>query len=87
MERTFHLTVITPERLVLDEAVSALVAPGSMGSLGVLANHAPLITTLVPGRLSITAAHGARSTFMIGAGFLDVRHNEAILLTQSLTAA
>jgi len=82
----FHLTVITPQRVVLDTEVTSLVAPGQEGHLGVLANHAPLITTLVLGRLAVTLASGERQTFTIGPGFLDVLSNQATLLTQTLQA-
>ena len=80
----FQLTVITPQRVVLDTEVTSLVAPGELGYLGILANHAPLITTLAPGRLAITLASGERQTFTIGPGFLDVLENHATLLTQTL---
>ncbi len=82
----FHLTVITPQRVVLNEEVTAIVAPGEDGHLGVLANHAPLITTLAPGRLTVTLASGERQTFTIGSGFLDVLSNHATLLTKTLQA-
>ena len=80
----FHLTVITPQRVVFDTEVTSLVAPGEEGHLGVLANHAPLITTLASGRLAVTLASGERQTFTIGPGFLDVLSNQATLLTQTL---
>jgi len=80
----FHLTVITPQRVVLNTEVTAIVVPGEDGHIGVLANHAPLITTLTPGRLAVTLASGERQTFQIGSGFLDVLSNEATLLTQTL---
>ncbi len=83
MDNTFHLTVMTPQRVVFEGSVSAMVAPGGDGRLGVLAHHAPLITTLAPGPLSITLPSGDKQCFRIGAGFLDVLRNEATLLTES----
>jgi F-type H+-transporting ATPase subunit epsilon len=68
----------------LDETVISLIAPGGRGSLGILAHHAPLITTLSAGKLSITSLSGTRQTFAIGEGFLDVLKNEVTLLTRSL---
>jgi len=87
MEKTFHLTVVTPQRVVFDGPVSAMVVPGGDGRLGVLARHAPLITTLAPGDLSLTLTQGEKQSFRIGVGFLDVLHNAATLLTESIAPA
>ncbi len=85
-EKTYHLTVITPDRVFFDGSVRSIVAPGGSGSLGVLVNHAPLITTLQPGRFIVTSADGNRTSYQIGPGFLDVFKNEVILLTESVQA-
>ena len=83
-EKTFHLTVITPERVSFDAEVRSIVAPGGAGRLGVLVDHAPLITTLSPGRLDLTLPDGEAKSFDIGAGFLDILKNRATLLTESV---
>lgn len=83
-KKTFQLNVTTPEQVFFEGPVSSVVVPGGLGSLGVLANHAPLITTLVPGRLVITSAEGEKRTLSIGPGFLDVLNNEATLLTETV---
>lgn len=86
-QRTFHLTVVTPERVSFDGPVQSIVAPGGAGSLGVLVDHAPLITTVAPGRLDLTLGDGTKESFMIGPGFLDILKNEVTLLTQSVEKA
>ncbi len=83
MNKTFHLTVVTPQRVVFEGAVQAIVAPGGDGHLGILARHAPLITTIVPGLLSMTLPQGDRQQLRVGTGFLDVLQNEATLLSDS----
>ncbi|MBI3804758.1 MAG: ATP synthase F1 subunit epsilon [Nitrospirae bacterium] len=85
-DKSFHLTVITPERVFFEGAVRSLVAPGGAGSLGILVDHAPLITTLQSGRLAITSPDGKMQSFLIGPGFLDVLKNEVTLLTESVQA-
>jgi F-type H+-transporting ATPase subunit epsilon len=82
MDKTFHLTVVTPQRVVFEGAVQAIVAPGGDGHLGILARHAPLITTIAPGLLSITLPQGYMQ-LRVGAGFLDVLQNEATLLSDT----
>lgn len=84
MAATFHVNISTPDRLVFDGTIESLVAPGELGYLGILANHADLITTLAPGRISIR--DGAGSTTVInstGGGFLEVSKNNAILVLDS----
>lgn len=77
---------MTPGSKELDDSVVSIVAPGKAGYLGVLANHAPLITTLKAGNLSVKFAGGERDErfYRISGGILKVAHNEAILLTESI---
>jgi len=82
---SFHLSIVTPEKVFFEGDVVSLVAPGAAGYLGVLAHHAPLLTTLLPGRLRFQSAVGAESEVEIGPGFLDVTQNRATLLTESIT--
>jgi len=84
--KTFHLTVITPGQVFFDGQVGSLTAPGGAGSFGVLANHAPLISTLLPGRITFTTAEGKKQTFEIGSGFIDIMKNDVTLLTESITS-
>ncbi len=87
MARTYRFRVLTPSSTALDEDVVSIVAPGEAGYLGVLADHAPLITTLRPGRLTVRTADGGERTWRIGAGVLRVGGNTAVLLTESFEGA
>lgn len=83
-DKTFHLTVVTPQRVFFDGQVRALLAPGGAGSFGILVNHAPMISTLLPGRLVLTSAEGEKQFLTIGSGFLDVLNNEVTLVTETV---
>jgi F-type H+-transporting ATPase subunit epsilon len=83
MAETFHLSLLTPEKPFLEAEVVSIVAPGSEGYLGILANHAPLITRLIPGKLEVKDGEGAR-TFAISGGFLEVSDNKATILADAL---
>ena len=85
-EKKFSFEIITPHRMVYQGEVVSLTAPGSLGSLGILANHAPIITSLVPGRMTYRDAAG-RVTILhsTGRGFLEVNHNKAVLLADEVT--
>ena len=83
----YRLSVLTPERPVFEKDVVSIVAPGSEGYLGVLAHHAPLITALAPGKLTITDPDGHVEEYAVSGGFLEVGGNEAILLADTIEAA
>ncbi len=73
MAATYTLDVVTPERVMLSEAVTQTIAPGSEGQLGILANHAPLMTELSPGEVLATLADGRTTAhIIISGGFLEI---------------
>jgi F-type H+-transporting ATPase subunit epsilon len=68
---TFHFDLVSPEKLLFSGEVEQVDVPGSEGEFGVLAGHAPLVTTLRPGILVI---HGERDALrvVVDAGFAEV---------------
>jgi F-type H+-transporting ATPase subunit epsilon len=83
-EHGYRLTVLTQEKAVLDESVTSIIAPGTEGYLGVLRNHAPLVTQLMPGKLTVKDLAGAETVYAVSGGFLEVNHNVATLLADAL---
>jgi F-type H+-transporting ATPase subunit epsilon len=83
----YTLSVITPERPVFEKEVVSIVAPGSEGYLGVLAHHAPLITPLAPGKLTVTTPDGREESYAVSGGFLEVSANAAVLLADAIEPA
>ena len=81
---TYRFTILSPKARILDEDVVSIVAPGEAGYLGVLANHAPLVSTMKEGNLKVTSPGGKEKWFRIGGGILRVAHNSAVLLTESI---
>ncbi len=86
MAKQFRLQVFTQEKKVVDEMVTSLQAPGADGYFGVLADHAPLISALGKGNLTITGTEGTRTIALTG-GFLEVANNTAVLLADSMADA
>ena len=84
MSNTFTLSVLTPERSVFEGEVEFIEVPGSEGYLGVLANHAALVTSLKQGTLTVRAAGGAVERFAVSGGFFEVSHNVATVLADSV---
>ena len=68
MATTITLKVLTREGLAFNEEAVSVVAPGTPGYLGMLHNHAPLVTTLTPGTLQWTRAGGERVHARLGSG-------------------
>jgi F-type H+-transporting ATPase subunit epsilon len=80
----YTLTIVTPERVVFEDKVISLVAPGSEGYLGVLTDHAPLITALIPGKLTVKDKEGKEQIFCVSGGFLEVSNNIATVLADAV---
>jgi F-type H+-transporting ATPase subunit epsilon len=81
-----QLEIVTPERLAYADTVDAVVLPGSQGELGVLPNHAPLITTLGVGELRIRKG-GSEESFAIVGGFLQVRPDKLVVMAETADMA
>jgi F-type H+-transporting ATPase subunit epsilon len=77
----FALRVVSVERSLFEGDVEFLVANGSDGELGVLANHAPLMTILKPGPLKIQETIGGEEVVLfVGGGFLEVLPDRVTVL-------
>lgn len=80
-EKTFRFELITPDRVALsDDRVVSLVAPGVMGYIGILANHAALATELGIGELDIRRADGSVEAVAVAGGFMEVFENTVTVL-------
>ena len=71
MMATFHFDLLSPEKVLFSGEVSQVDVPGSEGDFGVLAGHAPLVTTLRPGILVIYSERDAQRIVVDG-GFAEV---------------
>ncbi|HEY3934924.1 MAG TPA: ATP synthase F1 subunit epsilon [Gemmatimonadales bacterium] len=78
-----RVTVISPEAAVFDGEADSVVAPAYDGELGILANHAPLMTVLGSGVLSIKAG-GLTRRYRVQGGFLQVVKNSVRILAEHM---
>ena len=76
------LEITTAERQVYGEEVDMVIAPGVDGQLGILPRHAPLMTILQPGELTIRK-NGADSFFAVSGGFMEVLGDRVIILADA----
>ena len=71
MVDTLNFDLVSPERSLASFAATAVQIPGSEGDMTAMANHEPVLTTLRPGVLSVTAPSGV-SEFVVTGGFAEV---------------
>lgn len=83
---TMTLQIISPERTVLkDVATDAVIVPVTDGSLGILHNHAPMVSTLRVGLLKYKQ-NGQYQRVAIGGGFMELSNNKITILADTAEA-
>jgi F-type H+-transporting ATPase subunit epsilon len=88
MARTkFPVEVLTPEGVVFDEEVEMISTRTSSGSVGILANHEPVLATLEPAELRLYRSETDVVRFTQSTGYLQFAENRALVLVQEATEA
>lgn len=83
MASSLTVEIVTSERIVFSETdVEMVSAPGSEGMLGILPNHAPLVTTLAGGELRIKKG-GSEQSMVVFGGFMEVLPDKVIVLADA----
>jgi len=85
MAETLHFELVSPERLLRSADVYMVVVPGSEGDFGVLAGHAPLMSTIRPGAIMVYPAsmEDIPERIFIDGGFAEVGANGLTILAES----
>lgn len=80
-----HFALVTPERLVRSEEVYMVTVPGAEGDFGVLEGHAPLMSTVRDGALSVYRSAGAvPETVTVRGGFAEVSTRGLTVLAEQV---
>ena len=74
------LEIHTAEKKLYEGKINAINVPGSKGPFTVLHNHAPIISTLVKGKIKIDAAESSNEEIEITGGVIEVKKNKIIVL-------
>ena len=83
----FHFELVTPEKLVMSEDVYMVVVPGAEGEFGVMAGHAPFMSTLRDGDLAVYRTAGASpEKIPVSGGFAEVSDRGLTVLAESAGA-
>ena len=85
MADKLHFDLVSPERSLRSGEVAMVVVPGSEGDFGVLAGHAPFMSTIRPGALQVYADSmtGSADRIFVDGGFAEVNENGLTILAES----
>ena len=79
-----HFELVTPDRLVMSDDVYMVVVPGTEGESGIMAGHAPYMTTLRDGEVSVYRSAGAApEKIAVTGGFAEVGERGLTVLAES----
>jgi F-type H+-transporting ATPase subunit epsilon len=80
-----RVTVVAPDRTVFEGDAAAVTAPAYDGQVGILPRHAPFVTLLGAGRLTVRGTDGTQ-TFQVRGGFLQVVDDTVRVVTEQASA-
>ena len=84
MADKLHFSLVSPERELLSKDVDSVDIPGAEGWMGILPNHAPLMTTLAPG-VVVVHADGADERIFVRGGFAEITPAGLTVLAEEAT--
>jgi F-type H+-transporting ATPase subunit epsilon len=85
-QRTFDLSLVTPEGAAYEGEAQMLIVPGAAGEIGVLARHAPLVAMLRAGEIRVKAENEWQ-TFAAGPGYFTIKQDRAVVLVDDAVRA
>ena len=86
MAEAFQFELVAPERLLVSEQVEFVIIPGAEGEMTVMASHAPVMTTIKPGVVTVKTAAGETERYCVFGGFADILPESCTLLAESAVA-
>lgn len=83
----YNLSIVTLEKIVFEDEVLSLILPGTAGYMEILTNHAPIITSLRPGRVIVVTKNQERLIYAVSGGFFEFSNNRGSLLADAIEEA
>ncbi len=84
---SIHLDIVSAEKEIFSGLVQSVVATGSLGELGVMLGHTPLLTGLKPGEVRLVKLNGDTEIIYISGGFIEVQPNIVTILADAAERA
>jgi F-type H+-transporting ATPase subunit epsilon len=87
MAETIHVDIVSAEGELFSGEAALVIAPGTLGELGIHPRHAPLLTTLKPGNVRVQVEGQEEQIFYVGGGALEVQPNRVTVLADTAARA
>jgi F-type H+-transporting ATPase subunit epsilon len=84
---TIHCDIVSAEKEIFSGRVSMISATGSIGELGIMPGHAPLLTGIAPGPVRLKTEEGGEEVFFASGGFLEVQPGVVTILADTAARA
>jgi F-type H+-transporting ATPase subunit epsilon len=79
------LEILTPDKKVFEGDVTSVTVPGTLGSFEILDHHAPIISTLEDGKLTVRGGTSKEHTYLVHGGVVEVLDNKIMVLAEGIT--
>lgn len=87
MAATLHLTIVSPSSVVFDGEAAMVEVPGSEGDMGVLPQHAPTLSMLREGIITVHGADKSVTKYKVMNGYADITPTGCTILSETIEAA
>jgi F-type H+-transporting ATPase subunit epsilon len=87
MAMTMQCDIVSAEKQIFSGMVEMVVATGTLGDLGVVYGHAPLLTELIPGPVRCVLSGGAEEIYYVSGGYLEVQSTTVTVLADTAQRA
>jgi F-type H+-transporting ATPase subunit epsilon len=79
-----RLEILTPDKTVFEGEVSSVTLPGTLGAFEILKDHAPIISTLEDGKITVRGNNKTEEAFLIKGGVVEVLDNKIMVLADGI---
>jgi F-type H+-transporting ATPase subunit epsilon len=87
MAKTFHVEIVSPQRMVYEGEAESVTLPGAVAPFQVLYNHAPILTELEVGDIKIVDGAGRETHIATSGGFAEVKVNRMSVVAEAAEVA
>ncbi len=87
MAATIHIDIVSAEAEIFSGPAEMVFAPATMGEVGILPRHTPLLTTLKPGEVRVRHPGGQEETFYVSGGMLEIQPHVITVLSDTAVRA
>lgn len=78
------LEIVTPDSKVFEGEITSVSLPGIDGSFQILNNHAPIVSALGTGKMTVVDTENASKEYSISGGVVEMNNNKVIVLAESI---